>query len=120
MPRTKLVDGQEVEFTAAEEIARDAEEATEAGNQTEVISRIKAEAHRRIILIIPEWKQRNLTAQAAVLAEKGRANWTAEELAAWDAGEAVWAQVQAVRTASDALEAIDPIPTDITADQYWP
>ena len=27
---------------------------------------IKAEAHRRIVAIIPEWKQRNLTAQATV------------------------------------------------------
>jgi len=81
---------------------------------------VKAEAYRRIIAICPEWKQRNLTAQAAILAEKGRANWTAEELAAWDAGEAIWQQIAAVRAASDVLEAMDPIPDDYTSDGYWP
>ncbi|MDG4650125.1 hypothetical protein P6F26_16880 [Roseibacterium sp. SDUM158017] len=81
---------------------------------------VKAEAHRRIVAIVPEWKQRNLIAQASRLAEKGRANWTAGELAAWDAGEAIWMQVSAIRTASDVIEAMDPIPADITAAELWP
>lgn len=81
---------------------------------------VKAEAYRRIIAIVPEWKQRNLTAQAAVLAEKGRANWTPEETAAWDAGSAIWARIAAIRAASDDIEAIDPIPSDFTDNSYWP
>jgi len=80
---------------------------------------VKDEAYRRIIAICPEWKQRNLTAQAAILAEKGRANWTAEELAAWEDGEAIWAQIAAVRAASDVLEAMDPIPDDYIDDKHW-
>lgn len=80
---------------------------------------IKAEAERRILAILPEWKQRNLTAQAAILAEKGRDNWTDAELIAWTAGEALWAQVAAIRAASDALEAMDPIPDDVTDDAHW-
>lgn len=89
-------------------------------SDTQLIAAIKAEAHRRIVELVPEWKQRNLTAQASILAEKGRANWTGQELAAWEAGEAVWAQVEAIRAASDALEAMDPLPTDYTDDKHWP
>lgn len=85
-----------------------------------LIAGIKAEASRRILEILPEWKQRNLTAQATILAEKGRANWTAEELAAWDAGEALWMSIAAIRVASDTLEAMDPLPTNYKDNQYWP
>lgn len=81
---------------------------------------VKAEAYRRIIAICPEWKQRNLTAQAAQLAKKGEANWTPEEADAWAAGEALWAQIAAIRAASDTLEAMDPIPVDFADDTYWP
>jgi hypothetical protein len=94
-----------------------------AGNWVEVpitAEQIKAEAHRRIVAIIPGWQQRNLTAQAAQLAEKGRANWTAEELAAWDAGQAIWDQVKAIREASNLIEAMEPIPTDYADNGYWP
>lgn len=80
---------------------------------------IKAEAQRRIVAIVPEWKQRNLTAQASILAEKGRANWTADELAAWTAGAAIWAQVLTIRTKSNEIEAMDPRPHDYTSDEYW-
>jgi len=80
---------------------------------------VKDEAYRRIIAICPEWKQRNLTAQAAILAEKGRDNWTAEELAAWDAGSGIWSEIAAIRAKSDELEAMDPIPLDYMDDKYW-
>jgi hypothetical protein len=80
---------------------------------------VKAEASRRILDLCPEWKQRNLTAQAAILAAKGRDNWTDEEQAAWDAGEALWEQISTIRAASDQIEAMDPIPQDFTDDKYW-
>jgi hypothetical protein len=83
------------------------------------IAEIKLEAGRRIVEICPEWKQRNLTAQATILAEKKRENWTDEELAAWDAGALLWAQIATIRAASDALEAMDPIPEDFTDDSHW-
>ncbi|MDN2584078.1 hypothetical protein [Aquibium sp. ELW1220] len=87
--------------------------------RAEQIEAVKAEAMRRILVICPEWKQRNLTAQAAILAEKGRANWTTDELAAWNAGKAIWDRIAAVRMRSDAIEALDPIPADFTDDQHW-
>lgn len=81
---------------------------------------VKAEAYRRIIAICPEWKQRNLTAQAAILVDKGRANWTTQELAAWDAGAALLADIAAIRAASDTIETADPRPSDVTDDAHWP
>lgn len=91
-----------------------------AAAQARLVDAIKDEAYRRIIAICPEWKQRNLTAQAAILAKKGEANWTQEEAAAWAAGEAIWTQIAAIRAASDELEAMDPMPADFKDEQYWP
>jgi len=84
------------------------------------VEMVKAEAYRRIIEICPEWKQRNLTAQATQLAKKGEANWTPEEQAAWDAGEAIWNQIAAIRAASDVIEAMDPIPANFYDLPDWP
>jgi len=81
--------------------------------------KVKDEAYRRIIALCPEWKQRNLTAQASILAEKGRDNWTAEELSAWEVGEAIWSEIATIRSKSDELEAMDPIPQDYTEDKWW-
>jgi hypothetical protein len=78
------------------------------------VADVKAQAALRILEYCPEWKQRNLTAQAAILAEKGRAKWTAEEAAAWESGEAIWAHITAIRAASEKLEALDPIPDPAT------
>ena len=87
--------------------------------RTGQVEAVKAEAMRRILAICTEWKQRNLTAQAAILAEKGHAGWTADELAAWNAGKAIWDQIAAIRSRSDAIEAMDPIPADFADDQHW-
>lgn len=83
------------------------------------VEQVKAEANRRILEIVPEWKQRNLLAQAAQLNRKPVADWTAEEQAAVDAGDAVWAQVQAIRAKSDEIEAMNPIPFNLADDSLW-
>ena len=80
---------------------------------------VKAEAGRRIVAICPEWRQRNLTAQASILAEKGRDNWSAAEIAAWNAGSAIWASITAIRAASDVIEAMDPIPGNFETLSAW-
>ena len=80
---------------------------------------VKAEAKRRILHILPEWKQRNLTARATELAIKGVQNWSLEEQTEVAAGQALWNQIKVIRAKSDALEAIDPIPVDYTDDKYW-
>jgi hypothetical protein len=89
-------------------------------------SETKAEAYRRIIAIVPEWKQRNLTAQATLLLKIGTANWTQEQQSAWDAGAAIWEQVATIRAKSDALEsdiagmnAAALKALDVTANEHW-
>jgi len=77
---------------------------------------IKAEAARRIEKVLPDWKQRNLTARAAELAMKGQL--TSEEQAEWNAGEIIWDWIKLVRARSDELES-DP-PEDVTQDSIWP
>lgn len=81
----------------------------------------KTEARRRILAFLPEWKQANLTARAVDLMDIGRANWTAGQLAEWDAGAALWERVKAIRAASDAIEVRPDLTTiDVTDNQYWP
>lgn len=80
---------------------------------------VKSEAQRRILHILPEWKQRNLTARAAELAIKGVQNWSLDEQAEVVAGQALWDQIKIVRTKSDELEAMNPIPIDYSDDKYW-
>ena len=84
---------------------------------------IKAEALRRILAIAPDWKQRNLIAQAAEfaikLAEGG--TLTAAEQDKRAAGEAIWSQIKSIRAASDELEAMNPIPDDFASNEaHWP
>ena len=80
---------------------------------------VKQEARRRILAIAPDWKQRNLNAEQAALLKKGEANWDADETARWSAAEAIWIQINAVRAASNTIEALDPIPDDYTDDKHW-
>lgn len=94
--------------------------------QVRRINETKAEAYRRIIEIIPEWKQRNLTARAVELLRVGEANWSQAQADEYAAGEAVWAAVKAVRTSSDTLETnIGGMTTDqlkaldVSAAEHW-
>jgi len=83
------------------------------------IQEVKAEAQRRIYEILPDWKQRNLTARAAELAIKGVENWTLEEQAEVAAGQALWDQIKIIRVKSDELESVNPIPVDYIDNKYW-
>lgn len=108
-----------VPFTAEQEASRDAEESSWIASNSPGSDHIKAEAARRILAILPEWEQRNLTARAVELVKKGETNWTQAEAAEWAAGEALWSQIKAVRAASDALEAMSPIPANYANDVHW-
>ena len=83
---------------------------------------VKDEAMRRILATVPEWKQRNLTARAAIMAKKvaDGGTLTTSEATEWADGESIWNQVDAIRSASDALEATSPIPTNYTDASHWP
>ena len=121
MALTRMVNGKEVAISAEEEAKIMAERAVAQGKKDlEIIQAVKAEANRRITSLCPEWKQRNLLAQAAQLTLKGKSNWTAEDQAAWDAGDALWKQIEAIRAKSDLIEAMTPVPADFNEDKHWP
>ena len=86
------------------------------GNETDV----KKYAQSLILNYCPEWKQRNITNRSMELVQKGSDNWTAEELAEYNANQAIWAKIKEIRDASNTLGAMTPIPHDYLADEYWP
>jgi len=83
---------------------------------------VKAECRARILARYPEWKQTNIIARSVELQDIWRTagGWTKAEAAEADAIKSIWAWVKSVRSASDALEAMTPIPSDYTDNKYWP
>jgi hypothetical protein len=82
---------------------------------------VRAEARRRILARYPDWKQAEMTARAFALVLK------AAQDQALDAAEmdeiatlrAAWSWIGAAHRACAALEALDPIPSDIADDSRW-
>ena len=93
-----------------------------------LVTHIKEEAGIRILAIVPEWKQRNLTARAAMFAKQvaDGTPLTTEQEAEWVAGVAMWTKVDAIRTKSDVLEESTVLMTseevnefDVSLDEVW-
>lgn len=83
---------------------------------------IKNEASRRILLICPEWKQRNLIAQASILLEKGPENWSVDDRKSWGDGKLIWERINSIRTKSNELEVEltnGNLSDDWLNDNYW-
>lgn len=80
---------------------------------------VKAEAQRRIYELAPQHVQANVTARGIELLYKGKDNLTPDEQAEADAGFALFEAVKGLRSASNALEQIDPIPLNYRDDKYW-
>jgi len=81
---------------------------------------VKAEARRRILAAYPEWKQANMTARGVELMRiRMTRAWTADEQSEADALQAAWDWIKGIRTKSDALEAMRPIPSDYADDRHW-
>ncbi len=83
------------------------------GHADRKIAETKAEANRRILAILPEWKQRNYTARAVEMVAAGEIG--DDE---WNAMNAAWTAIKAVRVASDTIEAEISTLTDEQAGQY--
>jgi hypothetical protein len=77
----------------------------EEAARADLVAATKAEAGRRILAILPEFKQRNLLARGLELHAKGPATWSEAEQAEWAAGNSLWARIKAIRARCDALEA---------------
>lgn len=80
---------------------------------------VKSEASRRILAFLPFWQQNNLTARMAELVIKGRENWTTEEIKEWENIQQIWERVKFIRSRSNAIEALVPIPEDYRNEAYW-
>ena len=85
------------------------------------VNQIKAEAGKRIVAICPEWKQRNYIATdltyTKIIQDGG--TLTTEQESDRAEIESVWESIQSIRTKSDEIEAMSPIPADYTDDSYW-
>lgn len=68
------------------------------------IAGAKAEARRRIAVIAPDWKQRNLLAEASGRGPWWRALWSAEERMRKKQARDIWSRVKQIRDASNRLE----------------
>ena len=90
---------------------------------------VKAEAQRRIIALTGKTnlqdcmiKQFNALMRAGQLMDKrvGGATLTAEEEAEAAALRGLADKIEAIRAASDVIEAMSPIPADYADNTYWP
>lgn len=88
---------------------------------------VRAEASRRMQRLVGardaahlDLILKNGTREAVRLLRIGAINWTPEEAARAAMLETVDAQIEAIRAASNALEALDQIPADYAADSRWP
>ena len=85
------------------------------GHVASKVQETKAEANRRILAILPEWKQRNYTARAV---EKVASGEVGDD--EWNAMQTAWRQIKAIRIASDAIEAEIYALTDAEAGAFSP
>jgi hypothetical protein len=82
---------------------------------------VKAEAFRRITELFPLWKQINHNQRRNELLLKrldGEA-LTVEEQAEGEAMRDIQRGIEAIRTASDVLEEMTPIPIDFQGNKHW-
>jgi len=81
--------------------------------------KIKKEAQRRIDGQYPLWRQMNTMARMLEMTEKPVPNRTGGDLAQINAARAMFAEINAIRAKSNALEAMTPIPADYADDRWW-
>lgn len=98
------------------------ENAIVVAKQRAAAALVKSEARRRILAAFPDWKQANMTARGVELQDiwRRKGNWTVQEQAEADALQAAWDWIKSVRAASDAIEALQPIPGDYAENKRWP
>lgn len=88
--------------------------------KAKAVAAIKIEANRRILSAMPDWKQRNLIARSVELTRReSKGTATPAEIAELDTLEAAKAGVDAVRSASDSMEAeVATLTTVADCDAY--
>ena len=94
---------------------------TPAPDDEPTVEEVKAEAGRRILLVCPEWKQRNHIATDLTYEKiiRGGGILTEEQESDRLVIEGVWSDIQGIRSKSNDIESMSPIPADYTDDSYW-
>ena len=94
---------------------------TPAPDPAPTTEQVKSEAGRRILDVCPEWQQRNYIATDLTYAKiiQAGGSLTPEQEESREAIESVWVAIQTLRSKSDEIEAMSPIPQDFTNDSYW-
>lgn len=85
-------------------------------------SEVKAEAQRRIELVMKPHQQSNyhaLFAESVVLHGADTTLWPSELQAQLETGLAKFNQIKALRAKSNEIETMNPIPADFRNDSYW-
>lgn len=110
------------EDMSAAELAAHRAMMSSSGLGPSMIERIKAECRRRILLIMSEDQQRNTLAagQAATMQYGADTdNWPVELQARHVAAMGAWAEIERLRARSNEIEAMEPLPADVAADELW-
>lgn len=98
-------------FTSGEQVTTEiASTVSVTAARAEAIDLVKAVARRKILAILPEYKQRNLIARGLEIAAAHGGlppdRYPEPERSEWLAGQASWERVKALRAASDRLEEV--------------
>jgi hypothetical protein len=112
----------ERDATPEEEAAILAQQAIDGAPHSIKFEQVKAEAGRRIELIMPDYKQRNalaMNAEAMQLYGADPKGWPTELQQMNTSLMAQWAEIKHLRSRSNEIEKLDPIPLDYTDDKYW-
>lgn len=83
----------------------------------ELKSLIKAEAQKRILAKYPLWKQNSMLADKLSIVQKETK--TQEDIDALAEIELALEEIKYIRERSDAIELMDPIPSDYMIEDYW-
>lgn len=86
------------------------------------VAEVKAEAGRRIEAIMKPHQQANFQAQFAesvIMHGPDVSKWPENLQQTLSAAMSKWAEIKRLRTRSDEIEQMDPIPADFRNDSYW-
>lgn len=113
----KVVDGERVNLTPDE-----IEEFQNPTLRQPSIDDVKGECRRRILAIMTEDQQRNtLAAGQAAIMEYGAnpSSWPVELQERHAYALSAWAEIERLRSRSNTIEGMSPIPADISNDEHW-
>ncbi len=98
----------------------------EAWRAAQKVKAVRAEAARRMMVLVGARDERHLdiiitngAREAIRLLRKGQANWTPEEAQRAAALERMDRAIDAIRAASNRLEAMNPVPEDYADERWW-